>query len=325
MSDIMNDIQKRNLVMGYCCLNVYLRNMGIFTSRTCRLQTIQEKGLEYAYKLAHQNLDDLAVIFKWNYKNNIYNYRMSSEIFPFASHPDYCNIFNFDQFSEKLKLLGEYAKRCKQIITFHPGQYNQLSSQNPRVIEHSIIDINVHAKVLDMMDAGKDSIIVIHGGSKQDGKENALNRFKESYKRLSESAQRRLVLENCEMVYSVEDLLPISRELCIPIVLDYHHHNINPGTQDLMILTKSVIEIWEKKGITPLFHLSESRDGVKETDSLTVRRAHSDYINKLPDALLEILKSTKIHLDIEAKQKEQSVFRLYKKYNLNKVNQKYIL
>lgn len=311
--------------MGYCCLNVYLRNMGIFTSRTCRLQTIRDKGIEYAYKLAHQNLDDLAVILKWNYKNGIYNYRMSSEIFPFASHPDYYENYDFDQFRDKLKLLGEYAKRCKQVVTFHPGQYNQLSSQNERVIDHSIVDINVHAMVLDMMNVGVDSVIVIHGGSKQDGKENALGRFKKSFKRLSEGAQRRLVLENCEMVYSIEDLLPISEELLIPVVIDYHHHNINPGSGNLGELTRRVLSVWKKRGITPLFHLSESRDGIKETDSLTARRAHSDYIKRLPDALLEVLKDTRIHLDIEAKQKEQSVLRLYKMYNLCNVNEKYVI
>lgn len=322
---ILSDIQKHNLVMGYCCLNVYLRNKGIFTSRTCRLQTIKENGIEYAYKLAHQNLDDLAVILRWNYKNGIFNYRMSSEIFPFASHPDYYKDYDFNQFKEKLKSLGIYAKKCKQVVTFHPGQYNQLSSQTPRVVDQSIIDINVHAMILDMMDVGVDSIIIIHGGSKQDGKENALNRFRDSFRRLSESAQKRLVLENCEMVYSIEDLLPICQELLIPIVIDYHHHNINPGSENLKTLTSKVLEIWKKRCITPLFHLSESRDGVKETDSLTARRAHSDYIKKLPDALLETLKETKIHLDIEAKQKEQSVLRLYKMYNLNKVNDKYIL
>jgi UV damage endonuclease UvdE len=175
------------------------------------------------------------------------------------------------------------------------------------------------------MDTSVNSIIIIHGGSKQDGKENALNRFKESFGRLSESAQKRLVLENCEMVYSIEDLLPICQELSIPIVIDYHHHNINPGTENLMILTKKVLEIWKKRGITPLFHLSESRDNVKETDSLTARRAHSDYIKKLPNALLETLKETRIHLDIEAKQKEQSVLRLYKMYDLYNVNEKYII
>ena len=321
----LSDVQKSNLVMGYCCLNVYLRNMGIFTSRTCRLQTIMDKGIDYAYKLAHQNLDDLAVILRWNYKNGIYNYRMSSEIFPFASHPDYYKDYDFGQFEDKLKLLGECVRKYKQVVTFHPGQYNQLSSQSERVIEHSIVDIDVHAKVMDMMGVGVDGVIVIHGGSKQDGKENALARFKKSYRRLSEGAQRRLVLENCEMVYSIEDLLPVSEELLIPVVIDYHHHNINPGSGNLKELTRDVLKVWKKRGITPLFHLSESRDGITETDSLTARRAHSDYIKRLPEALLETLKETKIHLDIEAKQKEQSVMRLYKIYNLYNVNEKYIL
>lgn len=37
----------------------------------------------------------------------------------------------------------------------------------------------------------------------------------------------RLVLENDEMCYSVDDLLPICEELQVPIVLDYHHNWIN--------------------------------------------------------------------------------------------------
>jgi hypothetical protein len=62
--------------------------------------------------------------------------------------------------------------------------------------------------------------------------------------------------------------------------------------------------------------LSESRRGVKLTDSITARRAHSDYVETLPNALLQTLQVSKINLDIEAKMKERSVLRLFEKYNM---------
>jgi UV DNA damage endonuclease len=318
INDQVNGLSQLN--MGYCCINTSLRELGIFTSRTCRLETVKQNGISYLYKLANENIDDLAAIFRWNWKNKIYLYRMSSEMFPFASHPDFCNLYDFDQFSEKLMRLGELAKVYNQTLTFHPGQYNQLSSVRDSVVENSITDINIHAKILDMMGCGKDSVIVLHGGSKQDGKEKSLERFWKNFGRLSESAQNRLVLENCEMVYSIEDLLQVSEKTGIPVVIDYHHHNINPDTivneDQLYEITKRVLEVWKQRDITPLFHLSESRKGITTKDSITLRRAHSDYVEELPNVLLRTLQITKINLDIEAKMKERSVLHLYKKYNL---------
>lgn len=305
-----------NLNMGYCCINTELRNMGIFCSRTCRLETLQQKGIGHAYELAWQNINDLPAIFRWNYKNNIFLYRMSSEMFPFASHPDYYSIYDLEQFRSRLQEIGEIANYYKQTLTFHPGQYNQLTSHRDSVVEKSVIDIDLHAKILDLMNCKQDSVIVIHGGSKNGGKDVALERFKLNFCKLSESSKSRLVLENCEMAYTIEDLLPISEQLNVPIVIDYHHHNINKSQTDLQLLTERVLTIWSRRNITPLFHLSESRRGVKITDSITTRRAHSDYVENLPESLIKILEQTKINLDIEAKMKEQAVLKLQTKYNL---------
>lgn len=315
--EIMNEKQKENLVMGYCCLNMELRDMGIFTSRTCRLDTIKQRGIEYSYQLTKQNLEDLAVILRWNFKNKIYNYRMSSEMFPFATHPDYYLNYDLEQFLPILKKIGILAKKYKQRLTFHPGQYNQLTSGRDCVVNNTIIDINFHAKVLDYIGVDREGVIIIHGGSKGDGKDVCLARLEKNFFRLSESAQKRLVLENCEMAYSIEDLLPLCKKLLIPIVIDYHHHNINSGSKDktLSDLTESVLQIWDMREITPLFHLSESKCGVKETDSITARRAHSDYIKHIPDDILIIVSERVLYLDIEAKHKEKSVMDLYKRYN----------
>jgi UV DNA damage endonuclease len=46
-----------------------------------------------------------------------------------------------------------------------------------------------------------------------------LARFKKNYARLSDRVKKRLVLENDDMCWSVEDLLPTCQELSIPLVL----------------------------------------------------------------------------------------------------------
>lgn len=308
---------QNNLVLGYCCINTALRKqkpLPVFTSRTCRLKTIEERGIEYSYQLAHQNLNDLPKIFQWNFDHNIFLFRMSSDMFPFATHKNYIDSYDMNQFNSVLQNIGNLAKKFKQTITFHPSQFTLLSSTRPEVTANSVIDINFHAQLLDKMNAGPDSIIVIHGGSKAGGKKACLDRLCENFQLLSPSAQKRLVLENCETCYTIQDLLPVSQKLQVPIVVDFHHHNINPGTAPLSESIQNVLQIWKTRGITPLFHLSESRPGVTPTDSILKRRAHSDIVETLPQELIHILHTTKIHLDIEAKHKEIAVLHLYKKY-----------
>lgn len=313
----LSTIAQNNLVLGYCCINTALRKKNVFTSRTCRLKTIVERGIVHSYHLARQNLIDLPKIFQCNYEHNIFLFRMSSDMFPFATHKDYIEEYDMKQFDELLKMVGESAKKFKQTITFHPSQFTLLSSARPEVTHNSVIELDFHAMLLDRMDAGPDSIIVIHGGSKAGGKEKCLQRLCENFQLLSHSAQKRLVLENCETAYSIEDLLPVSTKLMVPIVVDFHHHNINPGTAVLTDSINSVLEIWKARGITPLFHLSESRPGVSPTDSLIKRRAHSDIVQNLPDELVQLVQTRKIHLDIEAKHKEIAVLHLYSLYFSN--------
>lgn len=313
---ILSDLQKQNLSIGYCCINVELRKAGVFSSRTCRLKTLQDAGIEHSYRLAKQNLQDLQTIIHWNAKNHISLFRMSSEMFPFATHPDYYKQYDIEQFRATLSQIGSIANGYNQRLTFHPGQFNVLNSHNESVVEKAIIEIDFHAKILDMMNIDRNGVIIIHGGSKHGGKDAALDRFRSNFPKLSTSARNRLVLENCEMSYAIEDLLPISTELLIPVVIDYHHHNINPGTADLRTSTDQVLQVWNIREIIPLFHLSESRCGVEPTDSITARRAHSDYVQEFPQVLLDLIATTTIHLDIEAKMKDKAVKLLFEKYQL---------
>ncbi|KAL1936323.1 hypothetical protein VTP01DRAFT_457 [Rhizomucor pusillus] len=298
--------------IGYACLNTVLRNQKppVFCSRTCRLDTIRQKGMDFLKELGLQNLRDLKTLIEWNEAHGIKFMRISSELFPFASHDTVG--YSLEYAKDELKQVGELAAKYNHRLTTHPGQYNQLGSPNPTVVARTIKDLTYHASMLDYMGLPPDSIMIIHMGGVYGDKEAAMLRFEENYKKLPEQIKRRLVLENDELGYSVSDLLPICQKLGIPLVLDWHHYSINPGTIEyLPDIIPAINETWTRKGLKPKQHYSESRPGAF---SAMERRAHSDRVVNLPPV------TDDVDLMIEAKDKEQAVFQLYKLYDLHPVD-----
>ena len=78
-----------NIQLGLCCMNMGLREHKppIFASRTMRVKTVSEKGLDELKNRALKNLDDLETLIKWNREHYIHVFRLSSDIFPHMSNP----------------------------------------------------------------------------------------------------------------------------------------------------------------------------------------------------------------------------------------------
>lgn len=160
----------------------------------------------------------------------------------------------------------------------------------------------------------RDAVMILHMGGVYGDKAATLNRFRESYKNLSQDIKNRLVLENDDVSWSVHDLLPICEELNIPLVLDYHHHNIifdadklREGTLDIMQLYGRISATWTRKGITQKMHYSEPTPSAITNRQ---RRKHSPRVSTLPpcDPTMDLM--------IEAKDKEQAVFELMRTFKL---------
>jgi UV DNA damage endonuclease len=295
-----------NFRFGYACICTELRKKGIFTSRTLRLQTLQKKGIEYAKELAIKNLQDLLTTLRYNVKNNIFFMRISSQIFPFVTHPDY--YYSLDFCDTLLKEIGNYANEFGIRLTMHQCHFNVLSSNKESVVINTIRDLNHHCDILDRMGIDANGVIIIHAGSKTDGKIKSLERLKENIITLPKNTRNRLSLENCEISYTVEDLLPICEELQIPLTIDFHHDDLNPSSQSVEFYFNRVFKIWENRDIKPKVHVSNSCPGILKTDTMTKRRKHSDLIEFLHEPLLTI----KIPLDVmlECKLKEQAIYKL---------------
>jgi UV DNA damage endonuclease len=136
--------------IGYACLCTYLRfsNPPVFSSRTCRIASILEnrhplanpdepphatknrpdkeqpadvaRGQAYVESLGLANARDIIKMIRWNDRYGIKFMRLSSEMFPFASHEEYGYKLDFaaDVLGEAGKLIAKLGHR----VTTHPGQ-----------------------------------------------------------------------------------------------------------------------------------------------------------------------------------------------------------
>lgn len=307
--------ENKSIQLGLCCLNIELRECkpSVFSSRSVILKTLHEKGVDNLKAKIVENLQDVLIMMDWNEANGIKVFRLSSEMFPHISNPNAPD-YTLEFAKDLLKRIGEKSKKYNQRLTFHPGHFNCLGSPTQSVIEHTIRDLDYHASVLDMMELGPDSVMVIHGGGIYGDKNKTIDRWCENYNKLPDNIKRRLVLENCERNFSIEDCLRVSEKVKVPVVFDTHHYecyNIMHPNEKLEIADNyisKILETWSRRGIKPKFHVSEQGAGKCGH--------HSDYIETIPNYLLEIPEKYKTNIDImiEAKMKEKAIFKLYEKY-----------
>ncbi|PSR75630.1 UV-endonuclease UvdE-domain-containing protein [Coniella lustricola] len=338
--------------LGYACLNTYLRTAKppVFSSRTCRIASIIEhryplanpsepehptknrpdktqkpdiaRGQKWVESLGLANARDIVKMLRWNDKYGIKFMRLSSEMFPFASHEEYG--YKLAPFaSEVLAEAGKVAAELGHRLTTHPGQFTQLGSPRKSVVTAAIRDLEYHDELLSLLklppQQDRDAVMIMHMGgtfAESGGKPATLDRFRENYAKLPDSVKRRLVLENDDVAWSVHDLLPICEELNIPLVLDYHHHNIvfdpdqcREGTFDISQpeLSNRITATWTRKGIKQKMHYSEPCAGAVTPRD---RRKHSPRVATLPPCPPDA------DLMIEAKDKEQAVFELMRTFKL---------
>jgi UV DNA damage endonuclease len=297
--------------LGYACINSTLGSQKpkITTNRGMIKRTFEERGVEYAGELSLLNARDLFKILKWNSEHNIKCFRISSDIFPWASEYGVINSPYYKRIESLLQSCGRFVNKNNIRITSHPGPFNVLVSPREHVVDNTIIDLELHAKVFDMMGLSRSPYnkINIHCNGVYGDKISAMDRFCKNFYRLSKSVQSRLTVENDDKasMYSVKDLMYIHERIGIPIVFDYHHHKFNTGGLSEKEALELAISTWPKD-ITPMVHYSESKRLHEGNDKIK-EQAHSDYINNLPN-----LYGNNVDVMVEAKAKELSILNFLK-------------
>lgn len=194
--------------------------------------------------------------------NNQRMFRISSDILPAYTHDDW-SWFYWDSdtvtfLERELMKVGNRARELDVRLSFHPGQFCVLGSENPQVVENSIQEFEYHADLIRYMGYGKtfqDFKCNIHIGGKA-GPEG----FKKALSKLSTVARNVITVENDEFKWGVDASLELVDHCAL--VLDIHHHWIRTGQYieptDPVVLR--MMESW--RGVRPVIHYSLSREEV---------------------------------------------------------------
>lgn len=293
--------------IGYACINT---SINATTNKTCRLDHCTEERLRF---LIGSNLSGLKEVIRWNYNNNIFLYRISSVIIPFASHK-VNTIRWWEEFKDDFDEIGEMIKKSDMRVSMHPGQYVNINSTSAQIIKDSVKELDWHARFLDTLGLDSTHRLIFHVGGVYGDKAEAIKRFIKEYKNIHEPIKARLSLENDDKSYTVWDVLEISRETGVPIVFDILHHQVNnTGTKkddDIETILKLCFATWNSKTGIPKIHYSTQKPAARPG-------LHADSINI--DEFVEFYQEFKdLDFDImfETKDKEKSVQAAFKRLSV---------
>lgn len=288
---------------GYACLNITLGRRGGFRSMIKR--TWQKEGLPWASRLGVENTETLCGIIEWNNRNGIRVYRMTSDLLPWASEYELESLPDWRTIRSNLERASRIANEGGQRLSFHPGQFNCLTSPREHVVQNCVRDLRIHGDIMDTMGLPRTpgAKINIHLGGSFGDKPVAIDRWCKNFELLPESVKSRLTLENDDKAkcFSVVDLHKIWERLGVPTVFDSHHYEV--GAKDDLSYEDSInlAALTWPAGVRPVCHLSNSAK-IFEGKPVAMT-AHSDYIHKpFNDCGLEL------DVVIEAKAKELAVF-----------------
>ncbi len=284
---------------GYACINLSLQPDKITTNRGMIKKTFTEKGIVYASELALKNVQDLLKIVDWNLEHGFRLFRISSDLFPWASEYRMANLPDYPDIRATLEEIGSRPIR----LTRHPGPFNQLAGQG-RVLDNTLTDLEHQSELFDVMGLKPShwNKINIHVGGTYGDKAATMARFAQNFNLLSENLRARLTVENDDRLslYTVADLMFLHETIGIPIVFDYFHHSLNPGQLTEEEAFMMAYNTWD---VRPVFHFSDSRQ--MHEDPKARREAHADWLYSPVNTY-----GKDVDIVFESKMKELAILRL---------------
>jgi UV DNA damage repair endonuclease len=276
-----------------------------------KLWSLMENNIRACYKLVER---------VGNLEKNLRMVRLSSDILPVYTQSDWKWFWRQsavrDFCEREFAKVGDLARSLDVRLSFHPGQFTVLASDNDDIVERSIEEFEYHTDMARWMGYGKtfqDFKCNVHIAGRR-GPQG----IKDALKRMSPEARNIITIENDEMTWGIEDSLELKDDCAL--VLDIHHHWVHTGEYIMPSddRFKGVIESW-RGARRPVIHYSVSReDYLVDHDPDTAPnffqlldqgykksklRAHSDFYwnNKINRWALSFLNYADIMCESKAK------------------------
>ncbi len=226
--------------------------------------------------------------------NELRMVRISSDILPVYTEPTWSYFWRDPgviRYAEQaFGAVGELARKNNVRLSFHPGQFTVLASDNPDIVRRSIEEFEYHVDMARWMGYGKsfqDFKINVHIAGRK-GPQGIIDVIP----RLTPEARNCLTIENDEITWGIDSSLELVKHCAL--VLDIHHHWVATGEYiqptDSRVLR--IIDSW-RGARRPVLHYSVSREDLITGHSITEKpnmpvllesgfkkaklRAHSDF------------------------------------------------
>jgi UV DNA damage endonuclease len=225
------------------------------------------------------------------------------------SEYNFMELPNFNTIKNLLSDIGNKVKTNDLRVSYHPGPFNVLASENNTVVKKTIFELNQHAELMDLMGLDQTTYypINIHINTTKKTRELAAKRFCDNFNLLSESCKKRLTIENDDKLsqYSVKILYDlIHKNIGIPIVFDQLHFKLGPQDLSMEESLRLALSTWKTK---PLTHMASS---AKNENPNGLERSHADYIYEKIETFGLIFDT-----EIESKAKDLAVLKYQKDFS----------
>lgn len=254
------------------------------------------------------SLGYLDTIFDYLAETHIRMYRMASDLAPYLTKADLPEQHQqIEEATGDLQRIGQRANDLGLRLSLHPSQYIVLNTPDGRVLDTALRTFTSHAAILDGMGLGHEHKIITHVGGLYNDRPTALARFAERYEQLPDNVRARLVLENDDRLFPVEDVLWLHQRTGIPIVFDWLHHvALNPAGIDPIEAARRCLATWPDRQRQKL-HFSTVAGGITPGKAAP----HAGYIDPVDIIpFLHGLADLTFDVMLEAKQKDLALLQL---------------
>jgi len=293
--------------LSLCCISKSLSDEGHRFKTMTYTQFCKKSQDESMNELCARILHNFKIThrtIKYCQENYIQGYRLSSSLAPVLTHKNVnlkiSDLPNYPSIVQECESIQQTLQKQYLRISAHPSEYITLSSLDENCIKNSILDLEQHAEIFELLGLPKSYQNPLNIHIRQDGDPVGISkRVMKVYDSLPNSVRNRLVIENndnAKGVWSIKNLLKYFPN--IPITFDTLHHKLlsDDWTHDYAF--HSAADSWTF--FTPLFHYSE---GIVEKGKET--RKHADMPTSYPTNY-----NRPVFWDVELKHKCHAIFKI---------------
>lgn len=295
--------------LGYVAMSMELKNASPSQTMTfSQFENIEDReaAIRKLERIALSNLHNTLRLLKHNAASAIHFYRLTSRLIPLANHEELSHWNYLKPLKESLREIGDFAKKHKMRIDFHPDHFVLINSKEKHILKNSISTLKLHYLLLRSMRIDSTHRCVMHVGGNYKDTEMSLERFVDNWMDIPKQIQNMIMLENDDTSFTLEDTLYLCEKLDIPLVFDYHHHLAHHQDANWENNWNRVVQTWKHSPLPIKMHISSPK-------SDEAFRHHSDYIDvDMFFRFLKVIEGSIPQIDcmIEAKRKDEALFKL---------------